>query len=358
MDSRLPSKALLDEWLFKKTWLVAIDSKTGGVLKQFDLHSSVDKISGCGSSGSPARVWDMTLGQTREKFMTNIQWQKAGNLNNTATAVIDKTNGQVFVLPAGEMIRKNKNTYIMPDCLVVGSGDGFYYVSNHEVHHIDKDNRIEKLTDWGRKPEMTPFDPVDREPVSILNFKDQLLVGSTKHLALYAPSERSWKNIGNPNKELGTAFTRSNLASPSEIPAFRMPDLNLALEGVDSKWRIETSYPQRMSLRFKHKDGSVRNIAVSLSPPDNFLAKVKIVVQGEVDENDPSRLRKQTDISFVDYLKCNELFLCVLNQTTDDLIVGIEIGDSPYWTGPTKHKFHLPFLWKIPKKDLLENLNN
>jgi hypothetical protein len=50
--------------------------------------------------------------------------------------------------------------------------------------------------------------------------------------------------------------------------------------------------------------------------------------------------------------------MVVLAQTDTDLILGMTNGDPFEWAYPSCDNHHLPFLWKVSKKEILDLLGD
>jgi len=116
--------------------------------------------------------------------------------------------------------------------------------------------------------------------------------------------------------------------------------------------------PMPRHLRFTNKASDFRLAPASLPIPDNFLATTIIRDEAPgVDERGVSRPALViTENPFKEYLK-EWLYVVIVNQTEDDLILALQVGNKFEWKLPSREGRFLPFLWKIPKKVIMKSLD-
>ena len=106
-------------------------------------------------------------------------------------------------------------------------------------------------------------------------------------------------------------------------------------------------------LPFASRSKGMRNLQITAPIPDDFL-KNAYAVEKIKSKKDGKEQERRT--LFKDHPDFKNPDLVVLAQTEDDLIVGMQTGEYYDWKRPSRNASHLPFLWKISKKEILNNL--
>ena len=99
-------------------------------------------------------------------------------------------------------------------------------------------------------------------------------------------------------------------------------------------------------------------LMVNLEIPEDFRNGTTMAYGEDETSGDGSKSsqRVMKELSSGDYISKKPFHLVILNQTDDDLIVGMQSEPLLKWKRPSREGLHLPFLWKIPKKDMLAKL--
>lgn len=104
------------------------------------------------------------------------------------------------------------------------------------------------------------------------------------------------------------------------------------------------------ALNFKHPKRGEKQIFVNLSIPDDFVNRVNYASQGARNEKKQSYDVKIS--AHIDHVKAQPFHLFVASQTEDTLVLALQFNNRNVYL----NRF-VPFLWEIPKKEIIKILN-
>ena len=360
---------------FRNIWLLGYNCRTEKMEMKVNLHQSALQAIGCNEPAGAMGAWDMALDQNKSAIMTNVKVshgrENRSHSHGTRIIVIDKATGTVRCLPEGHEIadftqRKTHACWVN----VAGLDDDFYFIDESgyrasvnrnaksgdkktvSIYRVDADLKVSPLVEHGRRPALTPFDAPDTIPTELAVDDKRLLVYNGKLHASFNPKENSWETVGNHHTRYG--YLMYHFAQ-RELHRHMDPVHNIHVEGADTGWKIDFQKPKPGKLWCLHDKLGAMDLNVKLEIPQDFRDNTTFVVNEPGPEEPGSSSRKSIfkEKSFDEYTKDHPPRVVVLNQTDDNLILGMQAGAAFRWTRPSREGVHLPFLWKVSKKEVL-----
>jgi hypothetical protein len=216
----------------------------------------------------------------------------------------------------------------------------YYYFA---LYHLNAKGGIRALTEYGRRPEQSPFDAENHWPQKIgRSGKKLFVVGERDYFGEFDPTDQSWK-MQKANSDYYFDITHKDEATRSfgEVEAIK----RIAGPNAKDAWSIDYQSILPGMLVCSHPKLGKRQIPIDIKIPDNFVNQVKYA------SVDQSTFLTQI-LPHSEHIKKLPLYITVVNQTRDDLILALRF--APRYS-PLNHL--LPFLWKLPKNDLLKLLD-
>lgn len=312
----------------------------------------------------------IVMDQTRDRILTSVAWRgrmaDIWNPINTeyGSVLIDKADGRVHPVPGNPRLHTSTENLSMdlqgwPTGLVA-IGDHFYYLSvsdsnktltrEYSIFDLSPDLSVKPLTLSGRKPEKTPFDARDRTPIGIAPHNGRLMVIHPSTIAEYDPVEGDWSiTAESPTRNPSSKDTHP-VADAQFWECLRSIH-ELRVGGESTGWIALGWQHTPGVLPFASRSKGIRNISINATIPEDFLNNTFALHQ-------VYGTSKQIRTPLKDHPRYKKPDMVVLAQTETDLILGMTTGDPFEWAYPSCNNHHLPFLWKISKEEILDQLND
>ena len=363
---------------FRDVWLLGINCKTGKTEMKVNLYESALKTLGFARPAGKLESWDMVLDQNKNSIMMNLKVaagrESRSRRDVNRIIVIDKADGKIRGLPEGyEIAPFTEGGTAACWVNVAGFGDDFYFIdeSGHDransrdtkssdkravsIYRVDRDLKMSPLVEHGRRPAITPFDAPDTIPHEIAVHDNRLLVFNVKQHCYFNPKENSWESIQDHHNKFG--FKMVNFVQ-REVGRNMDPVHNIQANGVDTGWKIDFRKLKPDKLWCVHEEHGAVELDVKLDLPADFRATTTMVIseRESIPQGSSSSQSVVLERPFDEYAAKYPPYLVVLNQTDDSLILGLQVGPAFHWRRPSRLGAHLPFLWKVSKKELLDRL--
>ena len=346
-------------------WLMAVDCNDGSFPVSVNLATATGLKPGAAASHSLVGPESESnhLVQTRTTLLTNAIWTPIQRSPGDVTAVsvlIDKESGRMTPLEPPALVGSPRDA-IWGNPKSSGAaalGDAFYFLQpasdpgksvNHSEHmpfqlmRADASGKVRPLTVFGRRPELSPFDPENRSPRTILPDGQRLYVfHSWDHIGYYNPAGETWEMDTRDEKAKGSSASdlmRADFQSRI-FPHHRVHvGKDTIVINIDSK----NTHPSRLS--FTPLSGPGGEIEVSLEIPDDFKQRT-VFIDHRTSAQDPKGKFRFDELS-----ETGRFHLVVLQQTETDLILGLQTrpGHTSYPGG--REGQYLPLLWALSKQD-------
>jgi len=339
-------------------WLVALDCRSGKMTHQINLKKAVSEGLGRALDVNELDCPNnkMGLAQTEGHLMLNVSG--SADKGFTACLVIDKKSGKAKALPPGVIIGNNR----MEGGPVIGYGGNFYFLddafhqkgslqrASHNTYKLSlfrlnpETMKLTSVTEYGRRPAMTPFDDADRQPTALSTNKGRMAVYNEKIFAFYDPDTGAWQIQEGDARMMG-----ANLIKRLEKDFFSKLE-ELQIEGKASGWRVNLNKYLPGRIQFERNNMAPTQLPLTMNLPEDYQKNTwfKLVK----DQNGGGRFQTYKCVSFEQFADDFKFFAQVLNQTEDDLIMSFQFGRSRGWVQPTRFEPQLPFIWKIPKQQV------
>lgn len=345
----------------KQPWLLAVDCDQQKIRHQLNLATAESLPNTKTSPGWILNSPITPLVQSRSHFLTNVNWGDPGQHPKSKVAVlIDKSTGTMKTLPGDMVITEGADWFGVS---AISLEDDFYFLRETKeirrgmfinnirgLYHLDAKGAIRALTEYGRRPELTPFDAEDRWPKAIeRNGKNVLVFNSTEYFGEFNPADQSWKTLpwDSKHQNLVRGMSAKRLNGGFETIT--------RIDGRDNggAWRIDRDSLLPGTLNCSHPKHGKRQIRIGVKLPDDFVNQVKYasVANPGRDGNVETKI-----LPHAAHVKDEPLYLAVVHQTRDHLILALQF-ETRYVGGQWGNRF-LPFLWKLPKQDLFNLLDD
>lgn len=354
----------------RQPWLVAVNCADGSISQKINLATAPGLSQGLGLETSPIPFrgqYNLSFAQSKDTIVTNVCWGDSRAGGKTAAGVgINKRTGAMTALPDGIVVSRGI-VRGMASSGAVSIGGIFYFLQTSDparrervdlagepaaLYRMEPDGSILALTSYGRRPELSPFDGIDKFPTAILTDGGRLLVvHDTSHMGYFDPKTGEWTMLGNDvrkNDQLITTLTGVEFRSQF------MSNHTLRDPATNQNWIIDSQKPLPGRITCHLPGVAERNIPVNLDVPEDFRNSARVVVR----KKSTSRSTQFDSVSFDEFAKSEPLPVVILNQTKDDLILALQTTQGYGWYYGGRANRFLPFLWAIPKKDLLESLKS
>lgn len=358
----------------KAPWLLGIDCSSGKIVKKINLHSAVGEAYSMDLSDRKCGIWEMVFDQTRSRILTNVGWfDKNYASNKMGSVIIDKDTGKAHPLPGNPEIPEGKGSVFFDiwetRIGVVGIGEHFFYLNRASsrngsaveesrsdslaIFEVSPDLTVKPLSVIGRKPELTPFDSADRSPLLITDQDGQLRVVHESTIAHFEPEKREWSIVAGSSSRKPV---KADVTAATDVQYWKFLQSihDLRIDGKSTGWMAVGWNHRPGFLPFASREKGIQQFQISAEIPDDFLTKTYAI-----DTKDSTKSGKPNEVRtlFKDHPRSKKYNMVVLAQTEADLILGIQTGDYYEWNRPSRNASHLPFLWKISKKEILEQLD-
>lgn len=351
-------------------WLLGINCRDGSVVRKVNLHSAVGEAYGMDLSNRKCVVWGMSLDQTRDRILTSVGWYDKGWASNKmGSVIIDKETGRAHPIAGNPKIAGGKGDVSLDlwsrDNGVAAVGGRFFYLANPEgwnggaiegllptIFQVSPDLSVKSLTVTGRRPEMSPFDALNRAPIAITPHGGRLMVIHPSIIAEYDPEGGDWSITASLPSEKPTN-KHTNTVADAQYWDFLRSIHELKIGGESTGWIAVGWWHRPGVLPFASRTKAPCAIRITAGIPDDFLNATYAIEETKYDKNG-AHPGKKTLIK--DHPRFKESNMVVLAQTEEDLILGMQTSDYYEWKHPSRNAHHLPFLWKISKNEILEIL--
>jgi len=348
--------------------VVGIDCGSGKIMVTADIAKAPGLSPGAAARNSLGLIQHYTgfLSQTDDLILTSVRW---GGMESRAAAMpeagvlIRKDTGQLIGLkPAVALQELSDLPYATMYAFgAVAVGDHFISAiesergenpsgrsSNnpHELIKVGPDGTVTTLTQYGRRPQVTPFDPIDRIPRMLVPDGNRVLVlHNWEHGARYSPANDTWQMCGEKPDQLHK-LTKQKVDQDFRHHIFschRIPKSESAPE-IIIQW--DQTLPGMLALS-KH-GGELRRIQVNLEMPEGFA--------DEIVYSFDARDKQNQFVSYRTHEGTDKFSIVVLNQTKTHLILAKQVGRGFRWSVGKRTGEYLPLLWALPIKELQDAL--
>jgi hypothetical protein len=339
----------------RQPWLVSVDCNTGELSTLVNLAKTPGLDPGASLKNDFGSFHGDKgfIAQTDKMILTDASW--GGSYRTKAVtprllALFSKENGKFVALDPPTVIT---NRLAWSPTVAIGedffciqrAGDlrAFYRTSNDIPFHIVRVNsagKVSPVTVSGRRPELTPFDPADRGPKNIFPHGGRLLViHSSDHTGHFNPKNGSWEMAKVNERRLTNKDFRSHIFPHHKIgKTGKIPALI-----IDS----QTTYQDRLSII---KGSSNHLIKVQLEIPDDFLNQ-SVFADHKLSNGTTGKVTGKW-WTYAERIGSDTYHLVVLNQTKDDLILGLKMKPGMEWKPGKRTGIFLPLIWALPKENL------
>ncbi len=365
-------KAMPDDKISKlESCLMAIDCKTGTIEKRVNLSGFKDLLDGerPGRSSLLAHG-SQFIAQNSSTLFTAVEWLSPDSPRESrgGYALFDKQTGKTRAVVKNVDIVGLKNHYRhQAACVEVFNDEYFLLVdrerrgdfsTKNDLIRMDSNGKLFPITQAGRKPELTPFDAVDRTPKAMTPMDGDLLVVSGKdHSARCDPQLQSWKiQEGTEDAKhvaVVSAMGKAYQERMKHARNVRLPDgkSDMQIKGAISPYN-RVSYPGKIVVDLPGKKN--KDVPLEITAPDDFKNKASFT-------NDAGTLAdagKGTikPLKYDDFLRMGRIHPIVLDQTESDLIIGLRIQSRNPTSAGVESETFLPFLWTLPKSEVFRYL--
>jgi hypothetical protein len=362
----------------REPWLLSVDCDDGTVATKVNLHDAVRQAYGIDIPARTCEIWPMVMDQTMDRILTRVVWlsglEDTWNHNNCeyGSVLIDKADGRAHPVPGNPHLKYptldlGMNLWGWPTGLVA-IDDHFYYLDKnsawsgvsehmvisdrHSVFVLAPDLSVKPLTMRGRKPEKTPFDAMDRTPIGITPHDGRLMVFHPSTIAEYDPVEDEWSIIAaSPARNPSPKDTHP--VADAQFWEYLKSIHEIRVAGESTGWfAVGWQHPPGV-LPFASRTKGIRNIGINASIPEDFMNNTVGLHQIY-----PDGVEKLIRTPLKNHPQFQKADMVVLAQTDTDLILGMTNGDPFEWAYPSCDNQHLPFLWKVSKKEILDLLGD
>ncbi len=359
----------------RQPWLVGVDCASGKIVTSVNLSQAPTLDPGDSAVNSMERMEeiDAFMVQTDETILTHVTWSGMDHNNakrKKATVLIGKEDGEIVPLDPPTLVTAGDDlaAHYFQSTGAVAIGDEFFCLEfagdpDSRRRHVSRDpfniNRISstgevsRITEYGRRPELTPFDPADRAPKMILRDGNQLLViHDDDYVGRYNPKDKTWKMDDKPSKEQHKFLLNKggkeyrNLIFPQHV-----------LVGVGQRPRLfvdhEKNFPDKLAIKLSN--GKSFRVPVELEFPDDF--EDQIIFADLVKRREKSGINgyRFYGVGYDTYAnrKDADIYrIVVIGQTDKDLILALQIGSGFPWLVGKRAGDYLPLLWALPKEQI------
>ncbi len=354
----------------RQPWMIGIDCVEGKISMAVNLalapgfDSDRNNLQRDGFSGEEGFIV-----QTKDMILTTARWLSADRKSDFSEAAVlmRKEDGKFMALDTAMVIGNS------PDVLRKGLGsvgavavgdeffclqrsgdlDAFYgNVLNNpfQLIRISSEGKVSNLSSYGRRPELTPFDPIDRFPRMILPDGNRLLViRDSEHIGYFNPKESTWDM--DARESANRWKTALNLTN-NEYRSYIFPHCRLKVGNGSPDLIVnhDRTFPDMLSILVPGV--GEKRIKVQLELPDGFS---KQYVFGDFLYSNGKTGNIVGYATYESREGTNTYSLVVINQTKDDIILGLQVGSGLQWIPGKRINSFLPLVWALPKNELLQN---
>lgn len=349
----------------RQPWLLKVDCTTGQILTRVNLGQApgVDSNAVAASMLGYFRYSGL-LAQTNTQILTGVRWsgmESDPSKVKEVSILINKSDGRFIPLDKPLVVAEPTDMVLSTARSVgaVGINEQFFclkYTDDPktlemdtddkplELSSISADGKVNHISKYGRRPELTPFDPIDRAPMMILRDGERLLVIKDRnYLGHYDPKVNSWAvNEADAAKSFQTA---KNLVT-RDFQSFIFPHHKVDRpKGGYYVIKYKHTFPDMLAV--EDSKGNESRLKVRLELPDGFTEQIDSHLQSA----------EGAFLTYKKWIDKNRYHIVVLDQTKDDLILGmVDTGGfgGLGWFPGFLHGSYLPIMWALPKEKFLE----
>ena len=355
-----------------RPWLVGIDCGSGSITQRVNLAKAPGLNSDAASETSPWYLRDEELAshmaQTGREILTTAIWgtiPKENEKDKTmrASVMINKQTGGMTALPKGTTVAKEGFWQFGMTNPSVGIGDSFYFLRKgkgldkdlgdgdfllgraNTLCRLDPDGSLAELTVIGRKPELTPFDALDRTPEAILRDGNRLYVHHDKvHCGFYDPAGGTFEILkpGTPQDPARVQKALHTRKFQEYVNSIRT--VNRKSDGRSLAIEHDRLLPGSIQCVGKGAKGPVR-LYIDLPVPADFQQRATFLLQ-------PDGETLWSSMTYAEYAKAKPFCPVVLSQTDKDVILALQFDPVFGWYPGGRMDRYLPFIWALSKDDL------
>ena len=360
----------------RQPWMIGVDCVSGEIAIRANLAHAPGLNPGAALRNSPQLSVSSSgyepgfLAQTNDLVFTNALWTGAelgGAFVPNVGVLIAKDSGSLIGLdpPRAAGIPLDPATGMGRSVGAVAVGDEFFYLQQvgdlrahyqtknlipYQIMRVGASGKARPVTVHGRRPALTPFDAADRSPQAVYCDGDRLLVMNERgDVGQFNPKDDSW------DMEVRAKTGEARKLATEDFRSWIFPHHTVKGWGKESQIVIDAQklLPGMLNIRIPGR-GEAR-LKVELEIPEDFRKqKVFDSALAMVKTRDGSRVSGGEFKSF-DELNAEESFcMVVLNQTENDLILGLQSGSLHEWYPGKRSGLFLPLIWTLPKADFLK----
>lgn len=356
--------------VYHAPWLLGINCLDGSVVRKINLHTAVGEAYGMDLSNRNCEVWQMGVDQTKDHILTNVGWYDENySGNKRGSVIINKKTGKAHPIPGNPELLEGKGDITLDlwnrDNGVAAVGEHFFYLdkagewnggaiegvrsSELAIFQVFPDLTVKPLTVIGRRPELTPFDVPNRAPISITSHNNRLVVIHPSTIAEFDPVANDWSITASLPSEKPTN-KHTNTVADAQYWDYLRSIHELKVGGESTGWIAVGWWHPPGVLPFASRTKGKRNAGLTAKIPDDFMNGVYASEETLTKKNDAKAAKR---ILIKDHPRFKKSNMVVLAQTENDLILGMPTSDNYEWKNPSRNSHHLPFLWRVSKKEIL-----
>jgi len=347
---------------FAQPYLIAVDCNAGKIVHQINLPKAIFGDKADPSKEDLSRMCrfsgPMVFNDRQAAF--TFSWPVGINQKGRANwqnrlVILDPKRGEIAALLETGKVETMRDT--------IGLDDRFYFLEKHwptgkSLFCITPDNRMQALSQYGRRPNQSPFDEAGQGPTGISNDRGRLLVWASGGNRYYDPSDGTWGEPLPPRDWYAYSVSLRELERDSGLERH----LSFTPEGF-SAGKFTTSEDSAPGVLIYRTKETSRRIPVA-TPIDTEYPTTFMITPGITPQvRDLPKFIKENPhegVSLADLVRSDMVHPVVVHQTVDSFILGLVlriprsfIGASDFTSGATPH---LPFLWRVSKADVMREL--
>lgn len=356
----------------RQPWLIRFNVTSGEISTRVNLSTEPGLEPGSAAITSKGNLHLSTefIEQTNDQILTFIKWpgiNKEHAKVKESAVLINKSDGHIIPLskPVIPVRQINMTISRHGSRAVAAVNNDFFFLhqanetnpdyrpkrnNTLEIHRISPTGNISQLTKLGRRPFLTPFDSRDRAPQMIVSDSNRLFVmHDWNHIGRYDPNSDSWIM---DNRPLSKKERVADHLVASEFRSHIFPHHKIINRNENNKsYLIKWNETYFNKLAVKNSENLEFTVPIALEIPDDFYDQP---VFADV-IRDPENF--YTNINYGNYRQQypeGKYHIIVLNQTENDLILGLKVGSGFSWSLGKRRGRFLSLIWALPKKEFLQ----
>lgn len=360
----------------RQPWVVGVDCVSGELAIRANLAHAPGLNPGAAIRTTPLLTisssghGDGFLAQTDDLVFTNAYWRgpEWGEAFTPEVGVlIDKDSGRLIGLdpprPIGKPLDPAANTGRSVGAVAVG--DEFFYLQQagdprarysrpdlvpYQLMRVGASGEARPVTVHGRRPELTPFDLPDRAPKAIYRDGAKLLVVHPwSNTGRFDPKDDSWDM---DDRDIRAVHADARKLTTADLRKWIFPHHRVNGRGNEPEIVIEARKLLPGMLACHISGQTETRVRVELEIPDDFRNQLIFDGATAMVKTESGGMRSGGEYKSFDELNASKhLHMVVLNQTENDLILGLQTGRLHKWYPGKRGGLFIPMLWALPKDE-------